>query len=323
MDVKKNSLLALALGGALCCGALQAEVSQALPERGESPRAICESPRSADGDASWDGSSSKEANHADEELASIFSQHRDVWGGVEFCRDYSGLRVYVKNSSSISLADPVKQKHPTIPIYFVEVPFSSLDLEAAQDEVMRKDLSPTLSTEPDPERGRVLVETGAPTGDLKQVRIPSDRAVGSHAVVPVVYVGNNIESGYASTRGNDASPFTSGADIRAQGFMCSLGPRVYYNGRYVMLTAGHCLGGTHYTPQGKVWAISIPRPTQEMPVYMVIGRCYRGNRILPTSIILDHRPHLDTTGLGRTSVLCRVATSYVLLGGRQARFAGL
>lgn len=251
MDVKKNSLLALALGGALCCGALQAEVSQALPERGESPRAICESPRSADGDASWDGSSSKEANHADEELASIFSQHRDVWGGVEFCRDYSGLRVYVKNSSSISLADPVKQKHPTIPIYFVEVPFSSLDLEAAQDEVMRKDLSPTLSTEPDPERGRVLVETGAPTGDLKQVRIPSDRAVGSHAVVPVVYVGNNIESGYASTRGNDASPFTSGADIRAQGFMCSLGPRVYYNGRYVMLTAGHCLGGTHYTPQGK------------------------------------------------------------------------
>lgn len=49
MDVKKNSLLALALGGVLCCGALQAEVSQALPERGESPRAICESPRSADG----------------------------------------------------------------------------------------------------------------------------------------------------------------------------------------------------------------------------------------------------------------------------------
>ena len=71
-----------------------------------------------------------------------------------------------------------------------------------------------------------------------------------------------------------------------------------------------------------MWAISIPRPTQEMPVYMVIGRCYRGNRILPTSIILDHRPHLDTTGLGRTSVLCRVATSYVLLGGTTGQICG-
>ncbi|WCC79302.1 hypothetical protein O6R08_07075 [Cutibacterium equinum] len=190
--MKKNSSLALALGGVLCCGALQAGVSQALPEKEELAPVICESPRSENGDASWDGSSSREVNNAGDELASIFSEHRDVWGGVEFCRDYSGLRVYIKDSSTISLADPVKRKYPTVPIYFVEVPFSSLDLEAAQDEVMRKDSSPNMSTASDPERGRVLVETSAATGGLKQVSIPSDSAAGSHVVVPVVYVGNNI-----------------------------------------------------------------------------------------------------------------------------------
>lgn len=212
--MKRSSWLALMLGGVLCCGALQAGMSQAAQERREPVRAICESPRSADGDYSFDGSSSKEVNDVGDELASVFDQNRDLWGGVEFCRDYSGLRVYVKDPSSASLADSVKRKHPDIPIYFVKVKFSSLDLEQAQSEVMQKDSSQTLSTEADPEYERILVETGASSGNLTEVSISSGkgsyRSAATRVVVPVEYVGHNIQNAYAATRGNDASPFTSG-----------------------------------------------------------------------------------------------------------------
>lgn len=81
MVMNKNSWLPLVLVGILCCGVLQVGVSQASPEEGKPVRAICESPRPADGDYSFDGSPFGEANDASDELASVFGRYRDVWGG--------------------------------------------------------------------------------------------------------------------------------------------------------------------------------------------------------------------------------------------------
>ena len=99
--------------GILCCGVLQAGASQASPEEGELVRAICESPRSADGDYSFDGSRFREVS---DELASVFDRYRDVWGGGEFCRDYSGLRIYVKDPSSVEEVGDVVRKLAVLPV---------------------------------------------------------------------------------------------------------------------------------------------------------------------------------------------------------------
>lgn len=293
MKLSKSIVLFLGLSVFFAVGSFSGPVASADDTQPQKAL-VCESPDNVYGDSDFVGSPSKSAEAASDELSEVFGSHRDSWAGVSFCRDYSGILVYVVdvNDPSVGLIDSIAKKYPDVKIHVVRVKYSSLQLEAAQEALLERDSSPTLVVSPDPQRGRVLVEGSVNMVDsgsarVRSVKIPSmSRARSVEKVpkpeVPVLYVRGELNGQDAATRGNDTAPFTAGADIRSEGLMCSLGPRVKVKGKYMMLTAGHCPGGTHYTPfkksVGNQYTTAYPGNANKYGDWKLIsGKSYSGN----------------------------------------------
>lgn len=258
--MKLRRTVGVCLASALVVGAIAATGPSASAEpSSEESKPACESAQTEPGSYEFIGSPGRDALAASEELSNYFSEHRDSWAGVHFCRDYSGLAVYIayQDDASKKVIGDVSAHYPKVGIHVYKSRFSSLEFEAAEQAALDRDPSAVMSANSDPENGRVVVESSGVTssrlGKQASVRVMSSvprvaRKVNGRVEVPIVYIRTGIEGKNAATRGNDAPPFSAGADIRAEGLMCSLGPRVRLGGKYMMLTAGHCPGGTHYTP---------------------------------------------------------------------------
>ena len=223
----------------------------------DSPEAVqCASPESGEGVLQWSGSPSKEVEAAALRAASLVEANPKDLTAAEYCVTYSGVRVLAPAiSGATAHLKTLKAEFPNVTFVAEEAPQSLAALQAAAGSAAALlPSSGNFSVAPNPRKGEIVItgeESKRPRGLGKQI-----------GPVRIAWNNRQVHAAKSSTRYADSAPFYAGAHIVSEGSMCSTGPRIRINGTYMMLTAGHCPGGTHYTggglPVGNRFTTSYP-----------------------------------------------------------------
>lgn len=187
-------------------------------------------------------------------VAQLVAMNPSLFAAVEYCADYSGVRVYTADSTgrARNLVAAVRHHNPGVKIWTFQRRWSKADVLAAAGVESERAGDEVTLISPNPVAGEVVVSRREGT--------PLRRASTTPSGVPVrEQLGDYFETN--AGRQADVSPFTAGSKIIDTAphpsepnvsivFSCSLGPRVKIDGVYRTLTAGHCSRSNYYSPAG-------------------------------------------------------------------------
>lgn len=206
------------------------------------------------GGRTWRGTPTYPLESEANRLAAVVDSHPDSLTMAAICSDLSGIILYgaIENPLMVAGVREFMSSHK-YPISYVVVPTSRSDLDAKTQVVqaLLSNSGKSFLAGSDYVKGVVsiqpLIVEGSPASEMTAEEV---LRAGAKAAVQTEFDPNPEYFDYSATRYNDSAPFKAGAAIFAAGQRCSLGPRVSLGGRYMILTAGHCPGGTHTTNGG-------------------------------------------------------------------------
>lgn len=201
---------------------------------------ICSTERSSNGELSFSGAPSAELEQAANFVEQFNDQSDRGVVGSRFCTDYSGLEVFVGpkvDDSVLRAISTYRTTHSNLGVEVVHVDRSPGDLRGEIQAILLSDPSGSVYQSLEPDISTGLIRARIAVNGVHKSATPA-----SVVVEPVSYSG-----GEHSSRNSDVSPYKAGAKISADGYICSLGPRVHNGSHIMILTAGHCPGVKHFT----------------------------------------------------------------------------